>query len=105
MLTMPLSQFLIAVTILGLAAAALAQQVYGSTPVTTRYSTFTGGWGMLVALVGVATLFISSAPPLVSMALDALAGLLFAAGGIVSPRFSKATSPTTLLLGANSANP
>ncbi|KAK4130507.1 hypothetical protein BT67DRAFT_215008 [Trichocladium antarcticum] len=75
-------QFLIAVTILGLSAAMIAAQVHGGVPVTIRYSTFTGGFGMLVGLVGIAALFASFIPEIVPMALDGIAGLLFLAGGI-----------------------
>ncbi|KAK4240403.1 marvel domain-containing protein [Achaetomium macrosporum] len=75
-------QFLTAVTILGLAAAMIRAQVFGSAPVTVRYSTFTGGFGILVCLVGVASLFASFIPDLVPLVLDGLAGVLFLAGGI-----------------------
>ncbi|KAK3307694.1 marvel domain-containing protein [Chaetomium strumarium] len=75
-------QFLIAVTILGLAAAMIRAQVLGSAPTTVRYSTFTGGFGILVGLVGIASLFASFIPDLVPLVLDGLAGLLFLAGGI-----------------------
>lgn len=50
---------------------------------TTRYSTFTGGFGVIVAALGVAGLFISSIPELFVLGVDAVCGILFAAGGIV----------------------
>jgi hypothetical protein len=62
-------------------------QVFGSAPTTIRYSTFTGGFGVLVGLVGIASLFASFIPDLVPLVLDGLAGLLFLAGGIVSLSF------------------
>jgi hypothetical protein len=61
----------------------LKLQVYGEAPVTTKYSSFTGAFGIIVCAVGVASLFLSFIPDLVSIALDGLLGLLFLAGGIV----------------------
>ncbi|KAK4158247.1 marvel domain-containing protein [Chaetomidium leptoderma] len=75
-------QFLIALTVLALAAAMIANQVFDSPAVTIRYSTFTGGFGMIVCGVGIASLFVSFIPALVPIALDGLAGLLFLGGGI-----------------------
>lgn len=79
----PPPQALVALTVLALAAAMINQQVYGSPPVTVRYSTFTGGFGMLVCLVGAAAVFVAFIPALVPLVLDGVAGLLFLAGGIV----------------------
>ncbi|AEO70951.1 06bdf356-a8e0-4154-8eca-9029144a05ed [Thermothielavioides terrestris] len=75
-------QILIGATILGIAASLIANQVVGDSPVTTRYATFTGGFGMMVGLVGVASLLASFIPEVVPLALDGLAALLFLAGGI-----------------------
>jgi hypothetical protein len=66
----------------GLAATLIKAQVFESAPVTTKYSTFTGGFGIIVGAVGLAGLFIDAIPDLATMALDGLAGLLFLAGGI-----------------------
>ncbi|KAK4125394.1 hypothetical protein N657DRAFT_678528 [Parathielavia appendiculata] len=74
--------FLCGVTVLGLAAAMIKNQVVDSPPVTTRYSTFTGGFGMIVCGVGALGLFVSFIPALVPIVLDGLAGLLFLGGGI-----------------------
>lgn len=60
----------------------LKAQKYGSSPVTTRYSVFTGAFGMIVAAVGAVGIFFEALPALVPMALDAVAGILLAAGGI-----------------------
>lgn len=79
----PPPQALVALTVLALAAAMINRQVYGSPPVTVRYSTFTGGFGMLVCLVGAAAVFVAFIPALVPLVLDGVAGLLFLAGGIV----------------------
>lgn len=73
-----------ALTILALAADLIRKQVIGSAPVTTRYTTFTGGFGMIVCGVTIASFFLSFLPGVVAMGLDALAGLLFLGGGIVS---------------------
>lgn len=67
---------------LGLSATLLHQQRYGNSPTTTRYSVFTGAFGMIVAAVGAAGLFLQAIPPLVPMAMDAVSGILLAAGGI-----------------------
>ncbi|EAQ87147.1 predicted protein [Chaetomium globosum CBS 148.51] len=74
--------FVMALTILALAAAMIANQVYDTPPVTTRYSTFTGGFGMIVAGVGVLCTFVSFVPELVPLVLDGLAALFFLGGGI-----------------------
>ncbi len=71
-----------ALTVLALAAAMIRNQVYGSSPVTTRYTTFTGGFGMIVSGIGILSVFVS-VPALVPIGLDGLAGLLFLGGGIV----------------------
>ncbi|KAL2121631.1 hypothetical protein VTJ04DRAFT_5658 [Mycothermus thermophilus] len=75
-------QFLMALTILALAVDLIRKQVIGSAPVTTRYTTFTGGFGMIVCGVTIASFFLSFLPGVVAMGLDALAGLLFLGGGI-----------------------
>ncbi|KAM7214343.1 Marvel domain containing protein [Rhypophila decipiens] len=75
-------QALFSIVVLGLAATLIAAQVYGSSHTTLRYSTFTGGFGLIVAAVGTAGLFISAIPELVVLGLDALAGVFFIAGGI-----------------------
>ncbi|GAB1316759.1 hypothetical protein MFIFM68171_06969 [Madurella fahalii] len=75
-------QFVLSLTVLAIAADFIKHQVLGDAPVTTRYSTFTGGFGMLVCGVGAAALFVSFIPALVPIALDALMGLFFLAGGI-----------------------
>ncbi|KAK0714780.1 marvel domain-containing protein [Lasiosphaeris hirsuta] len=75
-------QLIFSVVILGLAVTLIKAQVYDSAPTTTKYSSFTGGFGILVAGAGVAGLFFDAIPDIVNLALDTLAGLLFAAGGI-----------------------
>ncbi|KAK4246634.1 marvel domain-containing protein [Corynascus novoguineensis] len=74
--------FLSSLTILALAAVMIKNQVYDAAPATTRYSTFTGGFGMIVGGIGAICAFISFVPDLVPIALDGLAGLFFLGGGI-----------------------
>ncbi|KAB5540524.1 marvel domain-containing protein [Coniochaeta sp. 2T2.1] len=75
-------QLLMAAAVVGLSVTLLKGQATGNTPTTTRYSVFTGAFGMIVAFLGLICLFISAIPAIVPMALDALAGLLLLAGGI-----------------------
>lgn len=70
------------VVVLGLSVTLLKGQVFGDTPTTTRYSVFLGAFGMVVALLGLLSLFVSAVPAVVPMALDAVAGILLLAGGI-----------------------
>jgi hypothetical protein len=72
-----------ALVVLALAASMISNQVLGSAPVTMRYSTFTGGFGMIVGGIGAAALYLTFIPTLVPIALDALAGLFFLGGLIV----------------------
>ncbi|KAL1842125.1 hypothetical protein VTJ49DRAFT_6004 [Mycothermus thermophilus] len=72
-----------ALTVLALAADFIRKQVLGSAPVTTRYTTFTGGFGMIVCGITAASVYLSFLPGLVALGLDALAGLFFLGGGIV----------------------
>ena len=61
----------------------IKNQVYGTAPVTTRYSTFTGGFGLIACGVGVIAVFLSFVPAIVPIGLDILAALFFLGGGIV----------------------
>ncbi|KAK0701618.1 marvel domain-containing protein [Lasiosphaeria miniovina] len=75
-------QFVFAVTILGLSVALIKAQKYGDAPTTTKYSSFTGAFGIIVCAVGVARLFIDSVPDIVTLALDGILGVLYLGGGI-----------------------
>jgi hypothetical protein len=77
-------QFLLGVVVLGLAATLYRAQVYGSAPTTTTYSIVTGCFAAFAALVGAVALFVESLPGIISLGVDAVAGLLLLAGGIVS---------------------
>ncbi|GJC86769.1 hypothetical protein ColLi_09607 [Colletotrichum liriopes] len=71
-----------AIVVLGLSADLLKGQLIGDAPTTTKYGTFTGGFGLAVATLGFASAFIDAIPALVVMAADALSGLLLLGGGI-----------------------
>ncbi|KAK3319219.1 marvel domain-containing protein [Apodospora peruviana] len=75
-------QLLFSVVILGLAVTLIKGQVIDDAPVTTKYASFTGGFGIIVCALGVASLWVSAIPDLVVLGIDALAGIFFAAGGI-----------------------
>ncbi|KAK3940152.1 marvel domain-containing protein [Diplogelasinospora grovesii] len=75
-------QFIFAVVVLGLAVTLIKAQVLGDAPTTTKYSSFTGAFGIIVCAAGVAGMFVSAIPDLVTMALDGVLALLFLAGGI-----------------------
>ena len=52
-------------------------------PATTGYGSFTGGLGILAAIVGFAALSTNFLEGIISWAIDGLAGVAFLAGGIV----------------------
>lgn len=51
-------------------------------PATTAYSSFVGGFGMLVALIGFASLFVELLQGIIMLVLDGLASIIFLAGGL-----------------------
>ncbi|KAK1595275.1 marvel domain-containing protein [Colletotrichum navitas] len=71
-----------AIVVLGLSVDLVKGQLLGDAPTTTKYGTFTGGFGLAVAILGLASAFIDAIPALVVMAADALSGLLLLGGGI-----------------------
>lgn len=73
-----------AIVVLALSVELIKGQRVGDSPTTTRYSAFTGGFGLAVALFGIVSVFFEAIPALVVMAVDAVSGLLLLAGGIVS---------------------
>ncbi|OHW95020.1 hypothetical protein CSPAE12_06290 [Colletotrichum incanum] len=72
-----------AIVVLGLSVDLVKGQLLGDAPTTTKYGTFTGGFGLAVATLGLASAFIDAIPALVVMAADALSGVLLLGGGIV----------------------
>lgn len=77
-------QALFAVVVLGVSIHAVRWQEHGSAPAVTSYSAFAGAFGLLTALIGIASIWISVIPALIMAAVDALASLILLAGGIVS---------------------
>ncbi|KAK2032857.1 hypothetical protein LX32DRAFT_635934 [Colletotrichum zoysiae] len=75
-------QGIMAIAVLGLSVDLVKGQLLGDAPTTTKYGTFTGGFGLAVAILGLAATFIDAIPALVVMAADALSGLLLLGGGI-----------------------
>ncbi|KAL4733461.1 marvel domain-containing protein [Aspergillus similis] len=53
-----------------------------SVPPATGYAAFCGGFGTLVSLIGIISLFMSSLEGLITLALDALSGVTMLASGI-----------------------
>ncbi|OMP83301.1 hypothetical protein BK809_0004682 [Diplodia seriata] len=76
-------QILCAAVVLGLSITLIRSQSYG-TVAANNYAAFTGGFGLLVGLVGAAAIFIEPLAGIVMVAADALAELFLLAGGIVS---------------------
>ncbi|KAK1640195.1 marvel domain-containing protein [Colletotrichum phormii] len=75
-------QGIMAIVVLGLSVDLVKGQKIGDAPTTTKYSTFTGGFGLAVAVLGLVSVFIDAIPALVVMAADALSGVLLLGGGI-----------------------
>ncbi|KAJ0297018.1 hypothetical protein COL5a_010734 [Colletotrichum fioriniae] len=71
-----------AIVVLGLSVDLVKGQKIGDAPTTTKYSTFTGGFGLAVAVLGLVSVFIDTIPTLVVMAADTLSGVLLLGGGI-----------------------
>jgi hypothetical protein len=78
-------QLIFAIVVLALSIRASKWQVYGSVPATTAFAASTGGFAVLVSLVGIASIWISAIPALIMSMVDGLASVLLLAGGIVSP--------------------
>ncbi|KAK1721787.1 hypothetical protein BDP67DRAFT_539889 [Colletotrichum lupini] len=75
-------QGIMAIVVLGLSIDLVKGQKIGDAPTTTKYSTFTGGFGLAVAVLGLVAVFIDAIPALVVMAADAVSGVLLLGGGI-----------------------
>ncbi|MCJ1364902.1 hypothetical protein MMC16_004019 [Acarospora aff. strigata] len=76
-------QLIFGAIVLGLSVTLIKGQVYGSAPSQTNFSAFAGGWGILIALVGIAaTTFFGALEGIAMLALDALALLCYLAAGI-----------------------
>jgi len=78
-------QFLFSVIILGISVSLIKGQNYPSAvPSQTSYAAFCGGWGIIIALIGIAALFVEALQGIIVAGLDGLTALLTLAGGIVS---------------------
>ena len=53
-------------------------------PSQTSYAAFCGGWGIVIAFIGIVALFVESLQGMVIAGLDGLTTFLMVAGGIVS---------------------
>ncbi|OLN81685.1 hypothetical protein CCHL11_05501 [Colletotrichum chlorophyti] len=79
------AQGIMAIVVLGLTVDLIMGQEAGNSrhaPTTTRYGTFTGGFGLAIAILGLGSVFIEAIPALIVLAADALSGLLLLGGGI-----------------------
>ena len=71
-------------------------QAYGSVPSITSFSAFVGAFGLIVAAIGLLSLWTDKIPNVVVLGADALSSLLFIAAGIVSePIHYSLARPTT----------
>lgn len=77
-------QILFAAVVLGLSIHLIKGQRTGNAPAITNYSAFTGGFGLIVAVVGIAALFVDALSGFIIMGVDALCALFYLAGGVVS---------------------
>ncbi|TKA42390.1 hypothetical protein B0A54_06840 [Friedmanniomyces endolithicus] len=76
-------QILCGAVVLGLSISAIKWQYFGSAPATTSYSAFAGAFGVLAALIGIATSFVEAIPEIIMVGVDGLAAVLLLAGGLV----------------------
>ena len=72
------------IVILDLAAAEIANQVYGSAPAAPQYADFASSFGILVAIVGVVALYVPKLSPRIPLFMDFVLALVYVAGGVVS---------------------
>ncbi|KAF2461408.1 marvel domain-containing protein [Lineolata rhizophorae] len=75
-------QLLFAAVVLGLSVSLIKKQEFGDAPATMGYSAFTGGFGLLAALVGTAAIFMEAISGIIILGVDGLTSLIFLAGGI-----------------------
>lgn len=82
--TIRVVQLIFAAIVLGLSIAAVKWQTYNDVPATNGFAAFTGAFGALAGVVGLAAIWISPLAGLVMSIIDWLATVFFLAGGIVS---------------------
>lgn len=76
------AQLVFAAVVIGASVSLARGQIYGSVPAAISYSAFAGSFGVLVALVGIASIWIERKH--VAPIVDGLAAIFFVAGGVVS---------------------
>ncbi|KAI9685175.1 MAG: hypothetical protein M1822_004762 [Bathelium mastoideum] len=75
-------QILFAIIVLGISSTMAKWQTFGSAPATTVYGAFTGGFALLIGLVGAVSIFLEVIPAIIVAGADALAAVLTLAAGI-----------------------
>ncbi|KAH8895726.1 hypothetical protein GQ53DRAFT_31400 [Thozetella sp. PMI_491] len=75
-------QCILSIAILGLSASAIAAWVIPPAPTTPKYADFVGAFGIIVAVIGVVSLYVQRISPKIPMGLDAVLALLMLAAGI-----------------------
>lgn len=83
-----------AAVVLGLSVTLAKHQVVEGPPAETSFASFTGGFGVFAAAIGIAAIFLEAIPSLVPLALDGLSALFFLAGGIALTMAMKDVSCT-----------
>jgi hypothetical protein len=93
-------QIIFSVIALGLSVSLINGQLAwtGSAPSQTDFAAFCGGWGILIALVGCAALFVEALQGMIITILDASAVLVSFVGGIVRLPFSPSPHLSRTLL-------
>ncbi|KAH6654157.1 marvel domain-containing protein [Truncatella angustata] len=76
------SQLVFGIAVLGLSVTLAKHQVIGSPPTETSFSSFVGAFGIIVSVLGLASLWIDRIPVFVVMSADALLSIFYLAGGI-----------------------
>jgi hypothetical protein len=77
------TQLIFTIIVLALSVKLAKGQEIGSVPAETGYAAFTGGIGIVAAIVGIAALFVDSLDGLVTLVFDGVSGFALLAGGIV----------------------
>ncbi|OTB01398.1 hypothetical protein M426DRAFT_14560 [Hypoxylon sp. CI-4A] len=81
--------------VLGVSITLAKQQALGSPPPETSFGSFTGAFGILVSLIGLAALFIDKLPAIVLLGADGLASAFYLAGAIALTVALKSVSSCT----------
>ncbi|KAI0129115.1 marvel domain-containing protein [Xylariales sp. AK1849] len=81
--------------VLGLSITLAKQQVVGSPPSETSFSSFVGAFGIVVSAIGLLSLWLSKISPMITIVIDALASVFYLAGGIALTVALKGVSSCT----------